>query len=461
MKIDMKDFLYNLAVNSGGGGYPEPTGTKNITQNGNNIDVKDYAAANVNVPNSYTAQDEGKVVSNGALVSQTSRNITQNGTVDTTLNDEVVVNVPSQTPTLVSKSITANGRYVATDDDADGYSEVTVAVQAESKENDLIQRTIAGEYTNAGITAVSSYAFVYCGQLTGVSFPNVTAVQSEGLAHNSRLASVYLPKLVSIGNKAFADCPLTDANFPLVTSVQDYVFQGCLQLKTVSLPLWENKNHIGTGIFDRCIALKNVSLPKVTYLSSAFTGCTQLESIDLPEVTGMYSVFSGCSALESVNLPKVTNCYGYNFRSCRSLVSIDLPMCTELQSSEFQGCTKLKNINIPLVTKMGSSCFNNCSEIETIDLPSVTNMNSSGMFANCSMLTALIVRSTAGVVPIYSASFYGTPIASGTGYIYVPASLIDAYKVASNWSPYANQFRALEDYTVDGTTTGALDSSKI
>ena len=26
---------------------------------------------------------------------------------------------------------------------------------------------------------------------------------------------------------------------------------------------------------------------------------------------------------------------------------------------------------------------------------------------------------------------------------------------------YANQFRALEDYTVDGTRTGALDESKI
>ena len=54
-----------------------------------------------------------------------------------------------------------------------------------------------------------------------------------------------------------------------------------------------------------------------------------------------------------------------------------------------------------------------------------------------------------------------TPIASGTGYIYVPAALVDSYKAATNWSNFAAQFRALEDYTVDGTTTGALDPTKI
>lgn len=77
-----------------------PTGTKNIsiTQNGTTTEnVTNYASAQIttNVPNSYSASDEGKVVSSGALVSQSSQTITENGTYDTTLKNSVVVNVQS------------------------------------------------------------------------------------------------------------------------------------------------------------------------------------------------------------------------------------------------------------------------------------------------------------------------------------------------------------------------------
>ena len=52
-----------------------------------------FSAVTVNVPNSYATGDEGKVVSSGALVTQTSRSVTENGTYDTTANNQVVVNV--------------------------------------------------------------------------------------------------------------------------------------------------------------------------------------------------------------------------------------------------------------------------------------------------------------------------------------------------------------------------------
>lgn len=86
-----------------------PSGTKNIsiTQNGvATEDVTNYASAQItaNVPNTYSASDEGKVVDDGALVAQTSTTVTINGTYNTTTNNEVVVNVSGGSDTLEWKA---------------------------------------------------------------------------------------------------------------------------------------------------------------------------------------------------------------------------------------------------------------------------------------------------------------------------------------------------------------------
>lgn len=73
--------------------------TLTVTENGNYLPSSNkdgFSEVAVNVPNSYTNFDEGKVVKNGSLISQTPRatGITENGTYDTTENNSVVVNVP-------------------------------------------------------------------------------------------------------------------------------------------------------------------------------------------------------------------------------------------------------------------------------------------------------------------------------------------------------------------------------
>lgn len=72
--------------------------TLTVIANGNYLPSanKDgFSEVSVNVPNSYTNSDEGKVVKNGSLISQTPRatGITENGTYDTTENNSVTVNV--------------------------------------------------------------------------------------------------------------------------------------------------------------------------------------------------------------------------------------------------------------------------------------------------------------------------------------------------------------------------------
>ena len=118
-------------------------GTKSISANGtyaaSSDSVDGYSEVTVNVANSYVASDEGKVVSNGALVAQTGTTVTQNGTYDTTLNDEVVVNVSGGGSAAVQPlSVTQNGTYTPPSG-VDGYAPVTVNVSGGgTSDNDLL-----------------------------------------------------------------------------------------------------------------------------------------------------------------------------------------------------------------------------------------------------------------------------------------------------------------------------------
>lgn len=88
---------YIAGKNAGGGGGGDITvEALSVTENGTITapSGKAYSPVVVDVPNSYAAADEGKVVSNGELVAQTAHaEVTQNGTIDTTLNNSVTVNV--------------------------------------------------------------------------------------------------------------------------------------------------------------------------------------------------------------------------------------------------------------------------------------------------------------------------------------------------------------------------------
>ena len=125
-------YLAEIAENGGGGVDPGDISlvTLNVSQNGttNAPSGKAYNKVVANVPNSYGAADEGKVVDGGALVSQTAHaEVTANGTYDTTDNNSVVVNVPQGiTPTGTKTiNISANG---TTTEDVAAYASAQIVV---------------------------------------------------------------------------------------------------------------------------------------------------------------------------------------------------------------------------------------------------------------------------------------------------------------------------------------------
>lgn len=97
-----------------------------------------YSPITVAVPNSYAAGDEGKVVSNGALVSQSSTTKTANGTYDTTLNNSVTIAVPQP-----------SGNINITDMQS---TDVTNYATAQVVDSDLVAGNIKKDVNILGVT---------------------------------------------------------------------------------------------------------------------------------------------------------------------------------------------------------------------------------------------------------------------------------------------------------------------
>lgn len=181
---------------------------------------------------------------------------------------------------------------------------------------------------------------------------------------------------------------------------------------------------VGTYVFSRCAALKTVDCPSVTSVAaSAFEDCTALEDVNLPALTAVGSyMFRRCKGLKSISLPGVTGTTGYlAFETCTSLESVDMPNATEVGVYSFQGCVALTKADFPSAKKI---CAGGLQGVN---------------------LETLILRYN-GVATLDNTNAFSGKMSNGTGYIYVPKAQVDRYKAGTNWSTYANQIRAIEDY---------------
>ena len=133
------------------------------------------------------------------------------------------------------------------------------------------------------------------------------------------------------------------------------------------------------------------------------------------------------------------------FSYCYNLAVVDIPNAVSVGDYAFVYCNALTEIVLPSVTSIAAFAFQNCPALTKVDLHKVASLQSN-TFTNTNLST-LILRKTDGITSNGStAVFNNTPISKGAGYIYVPAALVAQYKAAANWSTYAAQIRAIEDY---------------
>lgn len=199
-------------------------------------------------------------------------------------------------------------------------------------------------------------------------------------------------------------------------------------------------------------------------MENALLARTVTEYVNSSAMTVGMRAFRGCDALERVSLAACTTIGIYAFESCTALTEVELPAVTFLNNQAFYGCTGLIKLVLPSLDRTVYRAFQNCSSLEEVDCGTKAWRLHVGDFYGCTALSRLILRKKEQCVVFDgsdSIALADTLIKKGMGHIYVPAVLIESYKTAEKWSAYASQFRVLEDYTVDGTITGALDMNKI
>lgn len=177
------------------------------------------------------------------------------------------------------------------------------------------------------------------------------------------------------------------------------------------------------------------------------------------------------------NLPLATKIGTFTFNGCKKLREVNLPMVTVMERQAFQS-TQIEKITFPRLIVLAEKSFEGNISLIEADFFSLESIQSNA-FLYCHRLQFVMLRSET-MCTLSNTNAFGSclrlqgtannaynPNGEYKGYIFVPRALLSDddetkdYRRATNWSTFSSWFRALEDYTVDGTITGELDKSKI
>lgn len=309
---------------------------------------------------------------------------------------------------------------------------VTGTVQIEK---DFIERTVS-EYVDAQQTIIGSNAFAQCSNLSLVSCQLVTDVFYNAFASCINLNTVNIPNVERISYQAFMNCSnLRKINSTKVSDIGTYTFMQCYNLKEATLP---EVTILHSGAFIQCSQLMSITAPKVTTIQSyAFKSCWSLSEINFPNLTSLgYSAFANCSMLTEVSFSQIEVIDNMAFYYCMNLRSCTFDTATIVANSAFYYCSKLTSVSIPLAIAIYSDAFRFCYALQQIELPNVIVIGANA-FSYCTNLeTVILGLNTSTVCTLsHSNAFIG---ASSLSYIYVPSSLVESYKTATNWTYFSS-----------------------
>ena len=217
----------------------------------------------------------------------------------------------------------------------------------------------------------------------------------------------------------WTESSISDSN---VTNVRDYAFANNETIQTVEFP---NVTSIGAYAFNNCKNLTSFGFDKVVTINNyAFQGCNLTGELNLP--------------LCKLNSSKGT----YAFNNNKLITSVNAPLATIVPHSCFAGCTSMQNVSLPLAENFNDWCFSTCTSLEELVLP-MAEIFTRYVFRSSGLKKLVLPKNV--VARVAADTFLATPIAQGTGYVYVPDNLLDSYKSATNWSAIADQIKPMSE----------------
>lgn len=406
---------------------------------------------------------EGYVFSGGTVAAVTSTidgNI-QAGNIKsgvTILGVEGTYTAPA--PVTESLSVSINGTYTP-GTGVDGFSQVVVDVpqSAAGFTEKEITEGVSVSVINNDASFVRDYAFYSNKTIKEVNLPYVYLIGNNAFQYCSFISTISVPGCYSIGGSVFGNCislqSLTIGLYNYVipyynnalANTSSFLTTGKIYVNEENYNSWITSNgwnslsslFVSVHISEPILSFSNglvygctyyissnyatylgidktnvteLNLPSVKLINqSTFSSNVNISYADLPECYIIGSrAFTDCNVLTSVNLPKCKILYDYAFYDCDILSTISLPECESIYYGAFTWCSTLKTINLPKCNYIDSDVFNRCGKAQELTLGNST-------------------------VCVLGGPLGGSFNAS----IYVPSSLVEAYKTATNWSDYSNR----------------------
>ena len=188
---------------------------------------------------------------------------------------------PSQPSAPASSTVIDSGSYIVDGIEVAGLA--SYGADADAAGNVVIPATVEIDGESYAVVSIEDEAFYGNEQVESVAIPStVTTIGESAFKGCSNLESVSIPSSVtSIGDRAFSRCSsLTSVEIPAsVQNVGKYTFYQCTNLANVEID--NSVQSIGYKAFARCTSLGAADVDAASIAKRAFQGCKQLKAVTL------------------------------------------------------------------------------------------------------------------------------------------------------------------------------------